>query len=574
MLKLVSCPKGYSLDQDKAMPPTETVKRVKKILAEKCEGVLAETDRVDTGRLGIPVFVSKCGPRAAHVMPTRKQMGKGASPEQAEASALMELVERFSYFSFWDNESNFEELTWSEANEKWPSQVIDIAEIIRSVDEDLAPESATAIMDLVAWRFHPVLNVVTRQAEYLPLDWFKKLNEFNGSSAGNTAEESILQGGCELVERHVCALIDRDEIELPTIDPASFDDPVLKKLCDCFERNGVKLILKDMTLGMPVPTVGALAWDPETFPGMSEIVFTAGTSSSPAKAAVRAVTEVAQLAGDFHTGRLYEASGLSKYTDFQQIKWLEKGPTVSLHSLPSVEDDDILVELTALAKGLHKQGFTLYSVDTRHPDIQVPANYNIVPGFDFRERTKHRSLGLFVGRILAEEASEMQALAGLNVLQGIYPSAHFIPFFKGMLALRMDNQEEALAYFVESEPLQPANEERALAVFYQAHALSLLDRWDEAIPCLDRSIELDNEVHQAFNLRGVAWFKAKDFAAAAHDFQAALDLDTGQPQILANLGACQHKLGNTAQAVDFFRSALKMDPTLEGARTHLEELGG
>ncbi len=573
MLKLVSCLKGYSLDQDKAMPPTETVKRVKKILAEKCEGVLAETDRVDTGRLGIPVFVSKCGPRAAHVMPTRKQMGKGASPEQAEASALMELVERFSYFSFWDDGSNFEELTWTEANEKWPGQVIDIAEIIRSVDEDIDLDSAIAVMDLVAWRFHPVLNLVTRKAEYLPLDWFKKLNEFNGSSAGNTAEESVLQGGCELVERHVCALIDRDEIELPTIDPATFDDPVLKELCACFERNGVELIFKDMTLGMPVPTVGALAWDPETFPGMSEIVFTAGTSSSPAKAAVRAVTEVAQLAGDFHTGRLYEASGLSKYTELQQIEWLKKGPVVSLDSLPSVETDDILVELTALAEGLHAQGFTLYSVDTRHPDIQVPANYNIVPGFDFRERTMHRSLGLFVGRILAEEASEVQALAGLEVLKEIYPSAHFIPFFKGMLALRMEDQEEALAYFVESEPLQPAKEERALAAFYQAHALSLLDRWEEAIPCLDRSIELDNEVQQAFNLRGVAWFKAENFEAAASDFQAALDLDTGQPQILANLGACQRKLGNTAQAIDFFRSALKMDPTLEGARNHLEELG-
>ena len=77
------------------------MRRVKARLEEKCKGVLAMTDRVDTGRLGIPVFVSQCGPGARKIMPTRKQMGKGASPEQAEASALMELVERFSYFSFW-----------------------------------------------------------------------------------------------------------------------------------------------------------------------------------------------------------------------------------------------------------------------------------------------------------------------------------------------------------------------------------------------------------------------------------------------------------------------------------------
>ena len=57
--------------------------------------MLAETRRIDTGRLGIPVYLSVCGEAARAVMPTRKQMGKGASPEQAEASALMELARAF-----------------------------------------------------------------------------------------------------------------------------------------------------------------------------------------------------------------------------------------------------------------------------------------------------------------------------------------------------------------------------------------------------------------------------------------------------------------------------------------------
>lgn len=297
MIELKDCVKEYTTDQDKACSPVETVERVKGLLAEKCEGVLAETDRVDTGRLGIPVFVSKCGPTAKHVMPTRKQMGKGASPEQAEASALMELVERFSYFSFWSDESNFTELTWSEAQQKWPGEVMDISMIACSVNEDISEEDAVRLMDLNRWRFHPALNVCTNKQEYVPLDWFKKLNEFNGSSAGNTFEESISQGGCELVERHVCALIDRARQVTPTIDPKSSDDPVLNRLVDCFEQNGITLILKDFSMGYPVPTVAAIAWDSKTFPALSEIVFTAGTSSSPVKAAVRAITEVAQLAG-------------------------------------------------------------------------------------------------------------------------------------------------------------------------------------------------------------------------------------------------------------------------------------
>ena len=91
MFTLKDCFKAYTTDQDKAAPPAETVARVKAVLEQKCPGVLEETRRVDTGRLGIPVYLSLCGPAARAVMPTRKQMGKGASPDQAEASALMEL---------------------------------------------------------------------------------------------------------------------------------------------------------------------------------------------------------------------------------------------------------------------------------------------------------------------------------------------------------------------------------------------------------------------------------------------------------------------------------------------------
>ncbi len=572
MIELKDCVKEYTTDQDKACSPVDTVKRVKGLLAEKCKGVLAETDRVDTGRLGIPVFVSKCGPEAKKVMPTRKQMGKGASPEQAEASALMELVERYSYFYFWADEGNFTELTWSEAQAKWPGEVMDISMITRSVEEDISEEKAVRLMDTNRWRFHPALNISTGEHEYVPLDWFKKLNEFNGSSAGNTFEESISQGGCELVERHVCAVIDRSRQVVPTIDPKSSDDPVLARLVECFESNGVTLILKDFTLGYPVPTVAAVAWDSKSFPALSEIVFTAGTAASPVKAAVRAITEVAQLAGDFETSRVYEASGLPKFTELDQVKWLEEGEVVSLDTLPSVEDDNIYKELMALAEGLDAKATPLYSVDTRHPDLMVTTNYNFVPGFDFRERTPNRSIGLFVGRILAEDAEFGDAMEGLEVIAEIYPESYFLPFFRGLLAMRMGDVEYAVEQFSIAEPLQPADPERALAAFYQGYAFSQLERWDDAIAPLDRAIEFDQECREFHNLRGVAYFKKADYEMAAQDFQASLTIDSGSPHDLANLGLCHKFMGNTAEALDYLGAALKLDPELEYARTHYDEL--
>ena len=99
-LTLADAFKGYTYDLDKLLPPAETIARVKSRLAQVQLDILQETLRIDSGRLDIPVYLSLLGVDAQRVVPTKKQMGKGATPAQAEASALMELVERFSFFSY------------------------------------------------------------------------------------------------------------------------------------------------------------------------------------------------------------------------------------------------------------------------------------------------------------------------------------------------------------------------------------------------------------------------------------------------------------------------------------------
>ena len=575
MIELSPCPKGYTTDQDKAVGPEETVARVRALLEADGGDILAETRRIDTGRLGIPVFLSVTGPGARRVMPTRKQMGKGASPIQAEASALMELTERYSYFSYWEDYGDLTPATWSEAQALWPGQVMPAAEAAKAAgDENLDDETAARILDLVRWRFAAATHVAAGREVRVPLDLFKKLNEFNGSSAGNTYEESILQGAAELVERHVSAVTDRTAPEMPTIDPASVTDPVLKELLDAFEQNGITVLMKDMTLGMPVPTVAALAHDPATFPDMSEIVYTAGTAASPAKAAIRALTEVAQLGGDFETGANYEASGLPKFTSADQYAWLTRGPVVALDALPSIEADDIRDELMALAAGLGDMGYPLYSVATTHPDLGVPANYNFVPGFLFRERTERACLGLFAGRVLAEEYPVDEALAGLDVIEAAYPGAHFLPFYRALAILRGGDAAGAAALFAKAEPLQEDAEDKALAAFYQAYALTQDGDFAGAVPHLDRALEYTHEVKEYFNLRGVARFKAGEYEAAAQDFNAALNLDSGSAMDLANLGLCYKNLGRAEEALHCLANALQLDSSLDFARTHLEELLG
>ena len=59
----------------------------------------------------------------------------------------------------------------------------------------------------------------------IPFDWFYAINEFNGPSAGNCVEEALIQGICEVVERHVSSIISRNRLRTPAIRLESITDP-------------------------------------------------------------------------------------------------------------------------------------------------------------------------------------------------------------------------------------------------------------------------------------------------------------------------------------------------------------
>ena len=74
-IRLHSCPKKYTYDQDKACTPEQTVQRFYQRLQDTGLDILKEVQRIDTGRLGIPVFFSVCGKDALQIIGTKKQMG-------------------------------------------------------------------------------------------------------------------------------------------------------------------------------------------------------------------------------------------------------------------------------------------------------------------------------------------------------------------------------------------------------------------------------------------------------------------------------------------------------------------
>lgn len=571
-MQLISVPKSQSFDLDKSRPPEETLKYVENLLLNKNISLLAENKRIDTGRLNIPVYMSICGSAAQNCMPTRKQMGKGATPGQAQASALMELVERYGYFSFWQDASRFEELFWDEAKQKFGCELFPIEEILHSVHENLSSEQAKSVLSLVRWKFAPIIRIADKKKFIAPLNWFKLINEFNGASAGNTDTESVLQGSCEVVERHVCAEIARNRIETPSIDLTTATNPILQELIAKFQAAEIQLILKDFSLNTQIPTIAALAWDPKTFPILSEIIFTAGTATSPQKAAIRALTEVAQLAGDFETNSNFEPSGLPKFHSIEETKWLQKGEICSFQDLPSLEANDFLTELHELANRLQKAGFSLYTADFTAPQLGLPSHYSFAPGTEFYQRTQNPSLGLFTAKILLEEGTPEQIENGLEVLENIYGKQPFLLFFQGMHKLQQGDLEQATEFFRRSETDLTDKENQGLAAFYQAYSKTQNQDWTAALPLLKRAIGYDSGVKEFHNLLGVCFFKQKDYQQAAKSFENALKLDSGSAMDMANLGLCHKFLGEKKLAKMYLQKALQLDSKLDFARNHLEEL--
>ncbi len=572
-IRLADCRKAYTYDQDKACSPEETVARFMQRLKEADLDILKEVRRIDTGRLDIPVYFSVCGQDALNTIGTKKQMGKGSTPEQSRASACMELGERFSFFSFMKNPDNFVTGDYA-AMRAAGYPVLDIRFLLQSVhDTTLTPELLEELLSGLPMRWTWATNLSSGSDVLVPFSWFYAINEFNGPSAGNTYEEAILQGICEIVERHVCAVVSREKRKTPAIDPDSVTDPVARTLIDKFRRCGIELYLNDFSLDTGIPTVGALAWDPATFPETSEIVYTAGTTPDPTKALIRALTEVAQLAGDFNTSANYVASGLPKPLSLDEVEHVVRPEqTIALDEMVNVGDPDMRREVLNCVDSLRRLNMEVLILNTMHPRLRIPAVYTIVPGAHFRERAAGGDAALFAAK-LATELLEPAALEDkLAAMEARIDNAYYLEFYRGRNLYEQGMAEEALQRFEQALARNPSQEDLPYIYSYMGSCLRDLQRFREAIATLDSGLACDEERPDIHNILGVCHFKCENYETAVHHFRRAVELNPVSAIDYANLALNLEKLGRTDEAITNYHIALSQDPSIEFARKGLAEL--
>ena len=562
--------KGYTVDQDKVIAPEETVRRFRRRLESLDLKILEQTLRIDKGRLDIPVYFSYCGKDAADLTGTKKQMGKGATATQAEASAVMELAERFSFFSFVKNEANFTVGTYREvAKDALPFEMI--ARSVHDESDDL--DQARRIFEELPLKWARAYNLTRDQSLLVPFDWFYAINEFNGPSAGNCVEEALSQGICEIVERHVSSLVSRGRLRLPAVDPDSVREPAVREMLLKYRNAGIELYLTDFSLDTGIPTVGALAYDPNTFPEKSEIVWTAGTTPGPEKAVSRALTEVAQLAGDFNSGSNYVASGLPKFTRLEDAAFVVDAPRmVRISEMPDLSNDNIRIEVENLIAALADRSFEVLVLDTRHPQLQVPAFYTIVPGAHFRERAQGTSVGMFCAKLLCENLPPQAAIEHLQRFEQTLPGKYYLSFYLGSSYLALGKPEAALQHFRQALYRRPPVEEMVTIYSYSGICYKEMGQYRRALEVLREGEALDRERTDIHNLKGFCYFKLKQHEQALRCFKKVIALDPTSAIDYANIASNYRDLGDSDQAIRYYVMALELDPTLSFARESLERL--
>jgi ribosomal protein S12 methylthiotransferase accessory factor len=452
---------------------------------------------------------------------------------------------------------------------------LDFSYLARSLfDAATDPAAAGAIYRDWPLFFAPATNLTTGQGVSLPFHWFYLIEEYNGPAAGNCKEEAILQALCEVVERHTGSVISHDRLGTPAIDPDSVTDPAARELLEKFRQNGIRVFLRDFSLDTGIPTVAALAYDPATFPESSEIVFAAGTTPDPGKSLIRALTEVAQLAGDFHRRTSYRPT-LPKYESLEEARYLmDPGPQVSLASLPVLADSNLKREIQNCLEALARLNLDVFVVDVTHPLLGIPAVYILIPGTHFLERTRNTNTLFHLAKTAALYAPPLDGLMALEQLHRSFPRRFEVHFFLGLALGNLGMYAEALEHFHQTLALQPPAQEIPNIYVQLGSVYKEMGEYQAGAGAFRQALELDPQLREAHHLLGFCHFKLEQYQQAVTCFETAIELDHGSAIDYANLGINLARLGHRKEAAFVLRQALELDASLDFAARALADLQG
>lgn len=141
----------------------------------------------------------------------------------------------------------------------------------------------------------PFYSVTDDKEIFLPVELCYCASGSNGMCAGNSYQEAFLQGVCEIFERYAVRKIIFDRVIPPTISIEEFHDTKASEMYHKLTSLGYKIIIKDCSMGIGLPVVGAYIVNPFN----STYNFKIGSDFVQDVALERCLTEAFQSAEGF-----------------------------------------------------------------------------------------------------------------------------------------------------------------------------------------------------------------------------------------------------------------------------------
>jgi ribosomal protein S12 methylthiotransferase accessory factor len=368
----------------RAMPPEETINWVKGKL--KAAGVTRVAEITHLDRVGIPVY-SAIRPSAAEGA-VSIYAGKGATKDQAKASAMMEAFERYSAELSEETENNLISACFGEMDRCMDPKSLILPNLpfdpqkkelnwvkavnINDNNEYLVPANSV---------FHPY---VTSNDTSL----FK--SNTNGLASGNRVEEAIFHGMMEVIERDAWSVFETKRKKAVEIDLGSIENPIIKELLDKFKKEGIDVKLVNLTSDIEAATIAAVS-DDTVLKDPALLTLGVGTHLDPEIAVMRALTEVAQSrATQIHGTRedttravFMRKAGYERMKRMNKHWFGESGEVIDLGKIKNNAGDSFKEDIKMSMNLLEKAGFKdVLFVDLTREEIEIPVVRVIIPGLE------------------------------------------------------------------------------------------------------------------------------------------------------------------------------------------------
>jgi bacteriocin biosynthesis cyclodehydratase domain-containing protein len=320
--------------------------------------------------------------------------GKGSTAEQAEASALMEAIERYSGIFQGDEirttRKRFADFPEGDAILSNGVQHFSEAQFASRHEhhhEDDGHPVPDPVDPTAKIEWSPAWSLRDQRFRYLPtglLYFFYEdfHTDSNGCAAGNSREEAIVQGFLELVERDAYAIWWYNRLLRPEVDLSEFDDSYIRDIKSQFADHGRKIWVLDITSDLGVPTyVAMMHWIED---GKENLEFGSGAHFDRRIALLRSLTELSQFLSIGEGGLRGDRSTLDGVTPLKVENYPFLLPAPHSAAPPplgmNVPLDSVKEQVEACVEVARRAGYDFLVLDQTRPDVEVPVVRVIVPG--------------------------------------------------------------------------------------------------------------------------------------------------------------------------------------------------